>query len=636
MQRAERDPNRFPASVDEHDLGLLVQGKHERLYEKLGAHRRNIAGVDGVSFAVWAPAARSVRVVGDGDGDGSLSHPMRRLDPGGIWEAFVPAVPEGARYRYEVETADGRRLEKTDPVAFATQAAPGTASLVFSSHYRFGDDRWMQERATRDHTRSPLSIYEVHLGSWRRDKNDQPLTYRELASTLPGYCEQMGFTHVEFLPVAEHPFGGSWGYQTTNYFAPTARFGDPDDFRHLVDACHRAGIGVIVDWVPAHFPKDEWALARFDGSLLYEDPDPLRREHPDWGTVVFDYGAPMVRNFLISSTLFWAERFHVDGFRVDAVASMLYLDYSRKKGEWRPNRLGGPQNLEAMAFITELTTKLHARHPDVLMIAEESAAWPGVTKPVPEGGLGFDFKWNLGWMHDTLQHFRRETSLRRHHQADLTFTVMYAWSEHFILPLSHDEVVHGKGSLIRKMAGDKHRRLALLKCLLAYMWAYPGKKLLFMGGEIAQEREWNHDSSIDWDLLSDRDHAGVQQLVRDLNRLYRESSSLWEEDPSPQGTRWTSEPDAQNNVVSFWRSDSSGDEHLICVCNLAPVMRRGFRIGMPRSGAFREVLNTDAEPYAGAGITNAGEIVAAAEPGQAMTHSALVTLPPHAALWLRG
>jgi 1,4-alpha-glucan branching enzyme len=635
MPGADQDPN-APAGLDEHDLRLLQEGTHNRLYDKLGAHPSTVAGMDGVTFAVWAPAARSVKVIGPPGTTGGLDHPMRRLDPAGIWEIFVPAVPRGAPYRYEVVTTEGRRVAKTDPVAFATEMPPGTASVVFSSRYRFHDEEWMQKRSARDHLASPLSIYEVHLGSWRRDPNGEALTYRQLAETLPGYCIDMGFTHVEFLPLAEHPFGGSWGYQPTNYFAPTARFGDPDDFGYLVDSFHQAGIGVIVDWVPAHFPKDEWALARFDGSLLYEDADPLRREHPDWGTVVFDYGSPMVRNFLIAAALYWAEQFHIDGFRVDAVASMLYLDYSRKDGEWKPNRFGGRQNLEALAFITELTTRLHARHPDVLLIAEESAAWPGVTKPVQEGGLGFDLKWNLGWMHDTLHHFRRETSLRRRHQGDLTFTLMYAWNEHFILPLSHDEVVHGKGSLIGKMTGDRYRRLALLKCLLAYMWAYPGKKLLFMGGEIAQEREWDHDSSIDWDLLDDPDHAGIQHLVRDLNRLYLESRSLWEEVPAPEGGGWTAEGDAQNNVVSFFRRDPTSGECLVCICNLAPVIRRHFRIGMPKPGLFREVLNTDSTRYMGAGNINPGAIEATTERGQAMEHSAVVTLPPFAAVWLRG
>jgi 1,4-alpha-glucan branching enzyme len=628
------DPNHFPPTLGDRDLRLLAQGRHDRLYEKLGAHLRTIEGVEGASFAVWAPGARAVRVVGGG-GD-HLDQPMRKLDPAGIWEVFVPGVQRGSSYNYEVEVTDGV-IRKTDPVAFATQAPPGTAALVFSSDYHFEDDEWMQRRSRRNAISSPMSIYEVHLGSWRRHSDGSSLTYRELASILPDYCLDMGFTHVELLPVAEHPFRGSWGYQITNYFAPTARFGDPDAFRMLVDCMHQAGIGVIIDWVPGHFPKDEWALASFDGTLLYEDPDPQKGKHPDWGTLVFDYGRAAVRNFLISNTLYWAEEFHVDGFRVDAVASMLYLDYSRKKGEWTPNQFGGRQNLEASQFITELTNSLHAHHPDVLMIAEESAAFPGVTKPVAEGGLGFDFKWNLGWMHDTLQHFRRSAYSRPRHEADLTFTLMYAWSERFILPLSHDEVVHGKGSLIGKMIGDKAQRLASLRCLLAYMWAYPGKQLLFMGGEIAQEREWNHDSSVEWELLGDRGHAGVQRLVQDLNHLYRETPSLWQQDVSPEGFRWTTESDAHNNVVSFFRIGTGEDEDLICICNLAPVLRRGFRIGMPKPGLFQEVLNTDAVVYGGAGRRDNGAVVTATdEPGQALEHSAQLTLPPYTVIWLRG
>jgi 1,4-alpha-glucan branching enzyme len=632
---AEGDPNRFPATLDATDLQLLQQGRHRRLYEKLGAHRRTITGKDGVSFAVWAPSARNVRVVGT-DGSKELDSRMRRLDPAGVWEAFVPGLAEGATYAYEVETAAGSRTRKADPLAFSAQVPPGTASRVFSSHYRFEDERWIEKRTGADLLHSPLSIYEVHLGSWRRDGEGAPLSYLELASILPRYCHQMGFTHVEFLPVAEHPFRGSWGYQTTSYFAPTARFGDPDDFRHLVDCFHQAGIGVIIDWVPAHFPKDEWALARFDGTLLYEDPDPQRREHPDWGTVVFDYGNPAVRNFLTSNVLYWAEQFHVDGLRVDAVASMLYLDYSRRKGQWTPNRFGGRENLEAVTFLTELTATLHEEHPGVLMIAEESGAWPGVTRPVVEGGLGFDLKWNLGWMHDTLQFFRRDPIPRRKHLDDLTFTLMYAWSENFILPLSHDEVVHGKGSLVGKMTGDEASRIATLRCLLAYMWAYPGKKLLFMGGEIAQDREWDHDSSIDWSLIDDQSHAGVQRFVRDLNSVYLDSSSLWQQDFSRQGFEWTTEDGARNNVVSFFRTNTARDEHLVCVCNLGSVLRKDFRIGMPKAGRFREVLNTDAERYGGADRTNAGAVVASEEPGQAAAHSARLTLSPRSVLWLRG
>jgi 1,4-alpha-glucan branching enzyme len=630
------DPHSFSPTVTARDLQQLAEGTHPRLHECLGAHPRTVAGCDGVSFAVWAPNARSVRVAGSfNDWDGS-DHPMRRLDRGGIWELFVPNPPNPVSYNFEVMTAAGNLVLKTDPVAFATEAPPSRASLFFDSAYQFGDEDWLDRRKTVDPHTSPLSIYEVHLGSWRRDDRRRSLNYHELSSVLVEYCTLMGFTHVEFLPVAEHPFRGSWGYQVSNYFAPTARLGDPDGFRLLVDSFHQAGIGVIVDWVPAHFPKDEWGLARFDGTPLYEDPDPRKGAHPDWGTLIFDYGRKQVRNFLISNALYWIEQFHIDGFRVDAVASMLYLDYSRKKGEWAPNKLGGRENLEAVQFLEELNATLDATHPDVLMIAEESTAWPGVTKPVRLGGLGFDFKWNLGWMHDTLSHFSKDPLRRRVDNDELTFTLMYAWSERYILPLSHDEVVHGKSSLLGRMPGDKHQRLATLKCLLSYMWAYAGKKLLFMGGELGQEREWDHDSSIDWSLLDDPGHAGVARFVADLNRAYRHSPELWERDASPEGLRWTAEDDAHNNVLSFFRTGARSHESLVCIINLAPVLRRDFRIAMPRTGSFVEVLNTDGEAYGGSDVRNPGTIVATGEPAQGLGQSAVVTLPPLAGVWLRG
>jgi 1,4-alpha-glucan branching enzyme len=567
--------------------------------------------------------------------DSAVAHPMRKLEPGGVWELFVPGLGDGSRYDFEVTTARGDVVRKTDPVAFATEARSGTGSIVFSSRYQFQDDQWMRRRAGRDPVAAPMSIYEVHLGSWRRHADGRPLSYRELSTQLTEYVVDMGFTHVEFLPVAGHPFGGSWGYQTTNYFAPTGRYGTPDDFKLLVDSLHCAGIGVFIDWVPAHFPKDDWALAHFDGTPQYEDADPQKGEHPDWGTLVFDYARPEVRNFLIASTVYWAEEFHVDGFRVDAVASMLYLDYSRGPGEWSPNRLGGRENLEATRFIRELTTTLHTEHPHVLMIGEESGAWPGVTRPVPEGGLGFDFKWNLGWMHDTLEHFGRQAAQRRHHIEDLTFTLMYAWSEHFVLPLSHDEVVHEKKSLLNKMSGDLAQRLASLKTLLAYMWAYPGKQLLFMGGEIAQEQEWNHDASLQWESLDHDGHAGVQRLVRDLNRLYRAMPALWDQDAVPSAFRWTADQDSHNNIVSFVRTGASGDDHLICICNLAPVLHRSYRVGLPRVATFREALNTDALDYGGEGRTNPGPIEATPHAAQGLPHSAPLTLPPLTAIWLQ-
>jgi 1,4-alpha-glucan branching enzyme len=622
----DREHGSFPPLLDERDLQLFSQGNHGRLYEKLGAHARTLQGVEGVSFAVWAPTARAVSVVEKG-----VAHPMRKLEPGGVWEVFVPHASTGLSYTYEVTTLAGDNVTKTDPFAFATEGPPGTASVVFTPRYRFTDEDWMLQRTAWRPEASPLSIYEVHLGSWRRRLDGASLSYTELAATLPGYVRDMGFTHVEFLPVAEHPFRGSWGYQITNYFAPTARLGTPDDFRRLIDKLHAAGVGVIMDWVPAHFPRDAWALARFDGGALYEDPDPQRGEHPDWGTLVFDYARPEVRNFLISNALFWAEKFHIDGLRVDAVASMLYLDYSRGEGEWKPNRHGGRENLEAVAFLRELTTKVHAEHPDVLLIAEESGAWPGVTRPVPEGGLGFDLKWNLGWMHDTLKHFGREPRVRRDHPQDLTFTVMYAWSERYILPLSHDEVVHEKRSLVGKMPGDKDERLASLRSLLAYMWAYPGKQLLFMGGEIAQEREWDHDSSIDWELLDHQGHAGMQRLVHDLNNLYLQRPELWQQDDSPDAFRWTAEADAHNGIASFVRTGPHAS--LICVCNLGPAMWDGYRIGMPMSGRIEELLNTDAALYGGLGRVNPAT-ASSPEPAQGLPQSAVIRLAPTTTLWL--
>jgi 1,4-alpha-glucan branching enzyme len=622
----ERDRTSFPPTLDQRDLQLFAQGNHGRLYEKLGAHPRTLEGVDGVSFAVWAPAARAVSVVENG-----VTHPMRRLDPAGVWEGFLPHASTGLHYTYEVTTASDDKVIKSDPFSFATEGPPGTASVVFAPQYRFTDEGWMLKRASSVPASSPLSIYEVHLGSWRRHNDRRPFSYTELATSLPAYVRDMGFTHVEFLPVAEHPFGGSWGYQITNYFAPTARFGTPDEFSELVDALHAAGVGVIIDWVPAHFPKDGWALARFDGAALYEDADPQRGQHPDWGTLIFDYARPEVRNFLISNVLFWAERFHIDGFRVDAVASMLYLDYSRKEGEWTPNRHGGRENLEAVAFIRELTTKVHTEHPDVLIIAEESGAWPGVTRPVPDGGLGFNFKWNLGWMHDTLEHFEREPERRGDHQKDLTFTLMYAWSERYVLPLSHDEVVHEKRSLVSKMSGDVNERLASLRSLFAYMWAYPGKQLLFMGGEIAQEREWNHDASIDWELLNDPSRAGVQTLVRDLNHFYVRLPELWQHDDSPEAFHWTAQAEARSGIASFVRTDPGGS--LICVCNLGPAMWGGFRIGVPFAGRVEELLNTDASIYGGAARTNPVATVTS-EPAQGFPYSTVVTLAPSTTLWL--
>jgi 1,4-alpha-glucan branching enzyme len=629
-----KDPFSFPPILGDLDLHLIGEGKHHRLHDVLGAHPRTVGTVDGVSFAVWAPNARAIRIVGDFNSwDGRL-HPMRSMGSSGVWEIFIPDVEHGAHYKFEIVTAEGKMILKTDPYAFWTEEPPRTAARVNTSDYAFKDTEWMTKRESEDHYRSPISVYEVHLGSWRRRSDGSPLTYREMAPLLADYARELGFTHVEFLPVAEHPFGGSWGYQVSHYFAPTARFGTPDDFRFLVDTLHEEGIGVIVDWVPAHFPKDEWALARFDGTALYEHLDPRLGEHPDWGTLVFNFGRNEVRNFLISNALFWIENFHIDGLRVDAVASMLYLDYSREEGEWVPNRFGGNENLDAIDFLRELNTVVHGEHPGVLMLAEESTAWAGVSRPVHLGGLGFGFKWNMGWMHDTLNYFSKDSIYRRYHHNNLTFSLIYAFSENFILPLSHDEVVHGKGSLLNKMPGDRWQQMANLRALYAYMWAHPGKQLLFMGGEIAQDREWDHDTGLDWSLLDYGQHQGVQLLIGDLNRVYRATSALWDSDGDPNGFRWIDANDADNNVISFYRSSADGQHHLVCIANLSPVPRYDFRVGVPRLGDYTEVLNTDADTYGGSNVGNLGLVSAEAHPWHGLEHSAIVTLPPLAVVWL--
>lgn len=631
-----RDPYAFLPTLGEMDTYLVGEGTHRRLFEKMGAHPRVIDGIEGTSFAVWAPNARSVRLVGNFNSwDGRLC-PMRSLGTSGIWELFVPGVGPGDLYKFELITADGRLILKTDPFAFRTEVPPQNAAVVYGSGFSFSDDDWINKRAEADLHSCPLSIYEVHLGSWRQTPDGQPLSYRDLGDQLADYCREMGFTHVELLPVAEHPFGGSWGYQVSHYYSPTARFGSPDDFKAMVDALHNAGIGVIVDWVPAHFPRDEWALGRFDGTALFEHEDPRKGAHPDWGTLVFNYGRNEVRNFLISNALYWIEEFHIDGLRVDAVASMLYLDYSRKEGEWIPNEYGGRENLEAIGFMKELNTVVHGEHPGILMIAEESTAWPGVSRPVHLGGLGFGFKWNMGWMHDTLEYFDKEPIYRRYHHNNLTFSLVYAWSENFVLPLSHDEVVHGKGSLIGKMPGDRWQSFANLRSLYAYMWAHPGKNLLFMGGEIAQEREWNHDNSLDWHLLDDPMHHGVQRLIADLNKAYKGIPALWEFDHSPEGFRWVDANDADNNVVSFYRHSPNSERNLVCIANLSPIPRHGFRIGLPSEGPFQEILNTDADTYGGTNMGNMGEVTPERVPWHGLEHSALITLPPLAVLWLYG
>ena len=627
------DPYRWLPTLGEVDLHLIGEGRHEQLWSALGSHLRSYdtpgGPVTGTSFAVWAPNARGIRVLGDFDHWDGRAFPMRSLGSSGVWELFVPGVGEGTKYKFGILGADGVWREKADPLAFATEHPPATASVVTSSHYTWTDAEWLARRAATQWHAAPMSTYEVHLGSWRAG-----LGYVELADQLVEYLQETGFTHVELLPVAEHPFGGSWGYQVTSYYAPSSRFGSPDEFRYLVDRLHRADIGVIVDWVPAHFPKDAWALAKFDGTPLYEHADPRRGEQLDWGTLVFDFGRSEVRNFLVANALYWLEEFHIDGLRVDAVASMLYLDYSRKEGEWLPNKYGGRENLDAVSFLQEVNATVYKRHPGVVTIAEESTSWPGVTRPTHLGGLGFGFKWNMGWMHDSLDYVAHEPVYRQFHHHQLTFSMMYAFSENFVLPISHDEVVHGKGSLLRKMPGDRWQQLANVRAYLAFMWAHPGKQLLFMGTEFAQEAEWSEGRSLDWWLLDNPDHRGVQKLVSDLNRVYRETPALWSEDTSPAGFAWIDANDAAGNVFSFVRYGSDGSA-LACVTNFAGAPHRDYRLGLPFEGRWDEVLNTDADTYCGSGWGNFGGVDAGDQPWHGQPASAVLQLPPLGAVWLR-
>ena len=630
-----RDPYSFLPTLGELDLHLVGEGSHQDLWERLGARPREIDGARGVAFTVWAPSARSVSVVGDWNGWDGRVHPMRTLGASGIWELFVPGVDEGARYKFEIRGGDGSLRLKADPEAQRAEHPPKTASEVFVSRHQWEDEEWMAARPGRRPHEEPVSIYEVHLPSWRWNplEGNRPLSYVELGEELGDYAHDMGFTHVELLPVMAHPFPGSWGYQVTSYFAPSPRQGSPDDLREMIDRLHARGIGVILDWVPAHFPRDEWALARFDGTALYEHEDPRRGAHPDWGTLIFNYGRNEVRNFLVASALYWLSQYHADGLRVDAVASMLYRDYSRAAGEWVPNEYGGREDLEAIGFLRQLNEVTHAREPGTIMAAEESTAWPAVSRPTDAGGLGFDFKWNMGWMHDTLEYFAHEPVHRRYHHDELTFSLVYAFTEQFVLPLSHDEVVHGKGSLLSKMPGDDWQRHANLRALYAYMWAHPGKKLLFMGGELAQEQEWSHERSLDWHLLGQPRHAGAQRLVRDLNRLYRATPALWELDADPAGFRWLVVDDRDANVVAFARFARDGGA-LVAAANLSPVPRTGYRLPMPRAGRWREVLNSDAEAYGGADVGNMGLVVAEERPWGGEGSSAEVTIPPLGVVWL--
>ncbi|GAA4116205.1 1,4-alpha-glucan branching protein GlgB [Streptomyces hundungensis] len=639
-EEGHEDGYRFLPTLGDLDLHLIAEGRHWELWRVLGARVRTLEGVTGCAFAVWAPNAQGVRVMGDFNGWNGTAHPMRSLGSSGVWELFVPDAGPGTRYKYEIHTRDGRMLQKADPLARATECPPATASVVDACAHEWGDAEWMAERGGSDCRSRPMSVYEVHLASWR-----PALTYRQLAEELPEYVAGLGFTHVELMPVMEHPFGGSWGYQVTGYFAPTARLGTPDDFRCLVDALHGAGIGVIADWVPAHFPKDEFALSRFDGEPLYEPADIRRAHHPDWGTLEFDYGRREVRNFLIANAVYWCTEFHVDAIRVDAVASMLYLDYSRDDGGWTPNEHGGRENLAAVAFLQELTDTVRRRAPGALTIAEESTSWPGVTRPTYEvgpdgfGGLGFDLKWNMGWMHDSLGYVARDPVHRAYHHDEMTFSMVYAYSEAYLLPLSHDEVVHGKRSLVAKMPGDWWQRRANLRAYLGHMWAHPGKQLLFMGQEFAQGEEFDHDRGPQWWVLDrdwpgHEDHRGLRSLVGDLNRVYTDTPALWELDHDPAGFSWIDGSRAEHNVLSFVRYDADG-RPLVVVCNFSPVVRTGYRIGLPDAAAWTEVLNSDAERYGGSGVLNSGVITPEPVPWHGRARSAALTLPPLATFWLR-
>jgi 1,4-alpha-glucan branching enzyme len=641
-------------TLGELDLHLFGEGRHELIYQKLGAHAIMHEGVKGVSFAVWAPAAEQVSVVGNFNAWDGGQHPMRRLSDSGVWETFVPQLQSGELYKYQIKAPGLPPFLKADPYASFAEAPPDTSSIVYESKYRFRDSRWLKKRAGREHFRLPLSIYEVHFGSWRRkvgqasvsvadrlespsaqgtEAENRPFSYREMAEPLAEYVLATGFTHVEFLPLKEHPYGPSWGYQVSNYFAPSARYGTPDDLRYLIDYLHQRGIGVIMDWVPAHFPKDAFALGRFDGTALYEHLDPRKGEHPDWGTYIFNYGRNEVRNFLLANALYWFKEFHLDGLRVDAVASMLYLDYSRKEGEWVANEFGGRENLEAISLLKELNEAVHRECPGAMMIAEESTAWPQVSHPVYAGGLGFDFKWNMGWMHDTLKYFQTDPLFRGGNHNALTFGLLYAWTENFILPFSHDEVVHMKGSLLNKMPGAVEQKFAGLRALYGYMWAHPGKKLLFMGGEFGQWREWNETESLDWHLLENPAHRGIQSLISDLNHIYQKKNALWEADGEPAGFQWIDANNASENIVSFIRRSPSTGRELICVGNFAPVLRENHQLGLPRKGTYRLIANTDAEIYRGSGVKLPKSIKAKEEPIHGQPYSALVTLPPLATLW---
>ena len=612
------------SSLGELDLYLIAEGRHEQLWKALGAQvkRDETGAVLGTAFSVWAPNAQAVSLIGDHNYWDRNAHQMHRIGTSGIWEIFVADISAGTKYKFAVCGIDGRWVDHADPMARATEIPPLTASVVEESNYQWNDKTWIDQRSQFQPWRSAVSVYEVHLGSWKIG-----LTYKELAVELVEYLQQQGFTHVEFLPVTEHPYGPSWGYQVTSFFAPTSRFGSPDEFRFLVDALHNADIGVILDWVPAHFPKDEWALAKFDGTALYEHADPRLGEHPDWGTLIFNFGRNEVRNFLVASALYWLTEFHIDGLRVDAVASMLYLDYSREEGQWLPNVNGGRENLEAVQLLQEATSTAYKTHPGIMMIAEESTAWSGVTADTTGGGLGFGFKWNMGWMHDTLQYLSQEPIHRVYHHNEITFSILYAWSENFMLPLSHDEVVHGKGQLVNKFPGDRWQKLATLRALYGFMWAHPGKKLLFMGSEFAQNDEWNENAGLQWYLTEYAEHQGVQKTVAELNSIYRTTPALWEKDTNPEGFTWLVGNDGAANIVAFARWDEYASA-LVSVTNFSPVPHENYQLPFPSAGIWREVLNTDEVAFGGSGISNEKLIVGASQ-------IASVRIPPLATVWFK-
>ncbi|MBX3420490.1 MAG: 1,4-alpha-glucan branching protein GlgB [Pirellulaceae bacterium] len=632
------DPYAVKPLLTDFDLFLFGQGRNWKIYDKLGAHPRTVDEVSGINFAVWAPNAESIQVVGDFNHWDGTGHLMRKHIPAGVWELFVPSCKVGEKYKFRIKMRDGSTIDKTDPFGRYAELPPRTASIVSSlDQYTWNDQQWIERRAATPALERPVNIYELHLGSWRRDPEGHHgwMNYRRIAHELVQYCQQMGFTHVELMPISEHPFSGSWGYQTVGYFGVTSRYGTPEDFMYFVDHCHQHDIGVIIDWVPAHFPKDSHGLRQFDGSALYEHADPRQGEHPDWGTMIFNYGRNEVRNFLVSNALFWLDKYHIDGLRVDAVASMLYLDYSREDGQWIPNCYGGRENLDAIHLLREFNEQAHTQYPGILTLAEESTAWPGVSRPTNCGGLGFSVKWNMGWMNDTLRYMRHEPIHRKFHHNELTFSLIYAFTENFALPLSHDEVVHGKGSLISQMSGDLWQKFANLRLLYSYMWTHPGKKLLFMGSEIAQWHEWDYDSQVQWDLLGWETHAGIQRLVADLNRLVIQQPALHQVDFSSEGFEWIDCLSAEDSVIAYMRKAHNPNDFVVVASNFTPVVREGYRLGVPQVGYYAELFNSDSQFYAGSNVGNYPGVMASDQPHHGRPASLQLTLPPLATVVLK-